>query len=68
MAERAKTTFVITNNHFEGKAVVNALQLLAILGEKKVDVPEPLRRQYPQLDAIATEPVHEPTLFPNPPR
>ena len=68
VAERAKTTFVITNNHFEGKAVVNALQLLAILGEKKVDVPEPLRRQYPQLDAIATEPVHEPTLFPNPPR
>ena len=68
VAARARTTFVITNNHFEGKAVVNALQLLHLLGGNKVDVPEPLRRQYPQLDAIAKEALHEPTLFPNPPR
>lgn len=66
--ERATTTFVITNNHFEGKAVVNALQLLSILNGSKVKVPEPLRRHYPQLDQIASEPVQEPTLFPNPPR
>ena len=29
--ERTRTTYVVTNNHFEGKAVVNALQLLALL-------------------------------------
>lgn len=68
VAEHAKTTFVITNNHFQGKAVVNALQLISILSGKKVDVPEPLRRQYPQLEGIAKDQVHEPTLFPNPPR
>jgi len=66
--ERAGTTFVITNNHFQGKAVVNALQLLSILTKSKVKVPEPLRHHYPQLDRIAAEPVMEPTLFPNPPR
>jgi len=68
VASQAKTTFVITNNHFQGKAVVNALQLIRILSGNKVDVPEPLRRQYPQLDTIAKEQVQEPTLFPNPPR
>ena len=58
------TTFVITNNHFEGKGVVNALQLINMLTHKKVKVPEPLRRHYPELDAIADEPPSEPTLFP----
>ncbi len=68
VAERAGATFVITNNHYQGKAVVNALQLIQILTGANVKVPEPLRRQYPQLDAIADQRVHEPTLFPNPPR
>ncbi len=66
--ERASTTFVITNNHFQGKAVVNALQLLSILTGNKVKVPEPLRHHYPQLEKIADQPLQEPTLFPNPPR
>jgi uncharacterized protein YecE (DUF72 family) len=65
---RAETTFVITNNHFQGKAVVNALQLISLLRGEKVKVPEPLRHQYPELEKISSEPVQEPTLFPNPPR
>ena len=65
---RAKTTFVITNNHFQGKAIVNALQLIRLLTGSKVKVPEPLRHHYPQLDAISDKPAQEPTLFPNPPR
>lgn len=68
VAESAKTTFVITNNHYQGKAVVNALELISLLTRSKVKVPEPLRHHYPELEAIASEPVHEPTLFPNPPR
>lgn len=68
VSAEAETTFVITNNHFQGKAVVNALQLISILSGAKVEVPETLRRQYPQLEAIAKDQVHEPTLFPNPPR
>jgi uncharacterized protein YecE (DUF72 family) len=64
VAERAHETFVITNNHFQGKAVVNALQLISILKGSKVKVPEPLRRQYPQLEEIADAPPAEPMLFP----
>jgi uncharacterized protein YecE (DUF72 family) len=64
VTERARETFVITNNHFQGKAVVNALQLINILKGSKVKVPEPLRRQYPQLEEIADAPPAEPLLFP----
>ena len=38
--------FVITNNHFQGKAVVNAIQLARALG-RAVDAPEPLKSAYP---------------------
>lgn len=68
VASRAGTTFVITNNHFQGKAVVNALQLISLLSGSKVKVPEPLRHHYPELERIASEPQQEPTLFPNSPR
>jgi len=59
----SRTTFVITNNHFEGKGVVNALQLINMLTSKKVKVPEPLRHHYPELEKIAADPPAEPTLF-----
>ncbi len=64
VSEQARNTFVITNNHFQGKAVVNALQLISILKGSKVKVPEPLRHHYPQLEAIADTPPAEPLLFP----
>jgi uncharacterized protein YecE (DUF72 family) len=65
VAEGGDSTFVITNNHFEGKAIVNALQLVHLLTRAKVKVPEPLRHRYPELDRIATEPPAEPLLFPH---
>ena len=68
VAESAKTTFVVTNNHFEAKGIVNALQLIHLLTGNKVKVPETLRSHYPQLEAIASEPAAEPTLFPLPPK
>ncbi|MGO9640847.1 MAG: DUF72 domain-containing protein [Candidatus Acidiferrales bacterium] len=68
VAAHSKATFVITNNHFQGKAIVNALQLISILRGTKVKVPEPLRHRYPELESISSEPAQEPTLFPNPPR
>jgi len=64
VTERTRETFVITNNHFQGKAVVNALQLISILKGSKVKVPEPLRRHFPELEEIADSPPWEPTLFP----
>jgi len=68
VAENAETTFVVTNNHFQAKGIVNALQLINLLTEKKVKIPEPLRNHYPQLEAIADAPPKEPTLFPLPPK
>jgi uncharacterized protein YecE (DUF72 family) len=66
VAKHSRQTFVVTNNHFQGKGIVNALQLINLLTGKKVKVPEPLRHHYPQLEAIASEPQREPTLFPEP--
>jgi uncharacterized protein YecE (DUF72 family) len=68
VASHAQTTFVITNNHYQGKAIVNALQLIHLLTGAKVKVPEPLRHHYPELEQIANEPSQEPLLFPNPSR
>jgi uncharacterized protein YecE (DUF72 family) len=64
VSTQAHNTFVVTNNHYQGKAVVNALQLISILKGTKVKVPEPLRQHYPQLEEIADTPPAEPTLFP----
>ena len=64
VAERSREVFVITNNHYQGKGVVNALQLISILKGSKVKVPEPLRQQFPELEAIADTPPAEPRLFP----
>lgn len=63
VATRAKSTFVITNNHYEGKGVVNALDLLHLLGRQRVKVPEPLREHYPRLNQIADEPALQGVLF-----
>lgn len=64
VAERARNTFVITNNHYLGKAVVNALELVSMLSARKVPVPDPLRLRYPELESIASNPPEAPTLFP----
>jgi len=63
IAEAARDVFVITNNHYQAKGVVNALQLISMLKESKVKVPEPLRIQYPELEKIASERPKEPRLF-----
>jgi len=62
--EHTRDTFVITNNHYQGKAVVNALQLLSVLKGSKLKVPDGLRQHYPQLEQIAGEKPEAPTLFP----
>src|SRR5437588_248753 len=64
IGEKTRQTFVITNNHYIGKAVVNALELISMLKATKVQMPDPLRLRYPELEAIATNPPEAPTLFP----
>src|ERR1700694_1661945 len=53
IAEMAETTYVITNNHFESKAGVNALELKSMLSGKRVLAPPTLIKKYPELRNIA---------------
>jgi uncharacterized protein YecE (DUF72 family) len=53
VAQQAELTFVITNNHFQGKAVANALQLVHLLRGGPVNVPDTLLAHYPELKEIA---------------
>ena len=53
IAQKAKVTYVVANNHFEAKGVVNALQLKNMLTGKRVSAPEVLLRHYPKLRNVA---------------
>ena len=67
IAAKTKEAYVITNNHFRGQAVVNALEIKATLSEEKVPAPAPLFEKYPQLEDSAVPEVNaggaEPMLF-----
>lgn len=66
VAKQTRETYVITNNHFRGQAVVNAIEIKAALAEERVPAPEPLFEFYPQLDESATlpeKPDESPKLF-----
>jgi uncharacterized protein YecE (DUF72 family) len=64
VAAQTRKVFAIANNHYLGKGVVNALQLISMLKRAKVNVPESLRLHYPELEKIASRPPERPTLFP----
>jgi uncharacterized protein YecE (DUF72 family) len=53
IAGKTKLTFVVTNNHFEAKAGVNALELKHMLDGGRVLAPESLMQHYPGLKQIA---------------
>jgi uncharacterized protein YecE (DUF72 family) len=53
IGQHTEVTIVITNNHFQGKAIANALQLISLLRNGPVRMPETLREFYPQLEKIA---------------
>jgi uncharacterized protein YecE (DUF72 family) len=49
LSQKAEKTFAVTNNHYKGKAAVNALELKQMLRGKKVKAPELLVEHYPEL-------------------
>lgn len=59
MHTQAEETYVITNNHFQGKGVVNAFELAAALGRPTGTIPSDLVRAYPRLRRLA-DPDHLP--------
>lgn len=52
-----RDTYVVTNNHYLGKAVVNALEISSILKAHPVPAPPALLERYPELRNFA---VHQP--------
>jgi len=64
IARRAGKTFVVTNNHFLGQAVVNGLELMQMVSGKKVVVPDALAARHPRLEKIREYPPgSQPGLF-----
>lgn len=54
VAGKAKTTYVVANNHYLGKAAVNALELIAMLEDGEVEAPPMLVSHYPELKKFTT--------------
>ena len=54
LAKAFKTLTVITNNHYRGAELANALELKALITGQKQPVPEGLLRAYPNLTRIAS--------------
>jgi uncharacterized protein YecE (DUF72 family) len=49
IARKTEVTYVVANNHFEGKAAVNGLQLKHLITGRKVKAPATLVERYPEL-------------------
>ncbi len=50
--EKVEEVYVIYNNHFQGQAVVNALQLRYRLEGRVEQIPDPLLQAYPQVGRL----------------
>jgi uncharacterized protein YecE (DUF72 family) len=55
VARKTKETYVMSNNHNLGKAVVNALQLASILKGEPIPAPPVLSAHYPELQGFVTK-------------
>jgi uncharacterized protein YecE (DUF72 family) len=64
IAHKAEVTYVVANNHFEGKAGVNALQLKHMLSGQRVRATGTLLEHYPELKSIA-DPIGDEASDPN---
>lgn len=60
---QVEQVFAMTNNHYRGQAVVNALQLKAQITKEKVNAPHSLVSAYPVLRPIVYPPVGQAQLF-----
>jgi len=52
LGQKSKKVFVITNNHYRGQALTNALQIKNMITGEKLDIPFLLLKQYPILKEI----------------
>lgn len=63
IAGRTETTYVITNNHFRGQAVVNALEIIAGIEGESIEAPPMLIEHYPELSRTARNLPPQRSLF-----
>src|SRR5688572_1404807 len=65
VAKQTKETYVVTNNHFRGQAVTNALEVMALIEEEPIPGPAQLLETYPHLsESIIPDAVpDQPSLF-----
>jgi len=52
LGNKSNKVFVITNNHYRGQALANALQIKNMVTQEKLDIPVDLLKQYPVLREI----------------
>jgi len=52
LGSKSSKVYVVTNNHYRGQAMANALQIKNMITGEKVDVPEILLEKYPVLREI----------------
>ena len=55
LMQKSEQTFVVTNNHYLGKAPANALELKGLLEGLPVEVPDTLAEHYPRLAVLRGE-------------
>jgi len=55
LGKKSKKVIVITNNHYRGQALANALQIKNIVTQEKLDIPLDLLELYPNLKEIVKQ-------------
>jgi uncharacterized protein YecE (DUF72 family) len=56
LAEMTQSLVLVANNHYQGKEMVNALEIKAMIRSGRVPAPPPLIRRFPQLGDVAANP------------
>jgi len=52
LGRHSEKVFVITNNHYRGQAMANALQIKNMITQEKLEIPTSLLKTYPVLEEI----------------
>jgi uncharacterized protein YecE (DUF72 family) len=52
LGQNTEKVFIITNNHYRGQAMANALQIKNMITGEKLDIPRSLLKTYPVLEEI----------------
>jgi len=63
LAHESEAVYIITNNHFRGQALANAIELKHLSSGSPMSIPQPMFDFYPHLMQIASNPPPQLNLF-----